>query len=60
MTIDKKLKITMTRHQICDLMLATAAVVQAAEGADNKWIKLHDELEQLLKDYDAVCASNKP
>lgn len=55
MTIDKHLKITMTRSQICDLMLAVTAVSQTAYTVQ-KWKTLHSELEQLLHDYDAVIA----
>lgn len=55
MKIDKHLKITMTRSQLCDLMLAVTAVSQTAHTVQ-KWKALHDELEQLLHDYDAVVA----
>lgn len=57
MTIDKHLKITMTRSQFCDLLLATRMVSQAAP-AQSKWKDLHDEMWKLLDDWDTVAANN--
>ena len=54
MTIDKKLKITMTRSQICDLMKACTACVSAIGSSDSKWEALHNELFEILREYDKI------
>ena len=56
MTIDKRLKITMTRKQICDLLQAcTACDLADSEGLPgNKWQQLHSELEEILFKYDEI------
>ena len=59
MTIDKHLKITMTRSQICDLMHACTACSIATAPHNDKWEALHDELLKLLSEYDEITAAGK-
>ena len=58
MKIDKHLKITMTRSQICDLLIAVEMVRQADPEA-SKWQTLRDELWELIENYDTVVAINE-
>ena len=58
MTIDKHLKITMTRSQICDLLIAVEMVRQAVP-TESKWHNLHDELWELLENRDTIVAINE-
>lgn len=54
MTIDKKLKITMTRKELCDLMLACSAVNAGNKYKAQKWQRLHDDLKQLIDRHDEI------
>ena len=54
MKIDKKLKITMTRSQICDLMKACTYLNIATGETEKKWKALHDELLEILNEYDHI------
>ena len=58
MKIDKHLKITMTRSQVCDLLIAVEALRQGMPK-ESKWHELHDELWKLLEDWDTVAAINE-
>lgn len=61
MKIDKYLKITMTRSQLCDLLKACTACDLAEPDAlpGNKWQQLHHELEEILYKYDEICFQRK-
>lgn len=56
MKIDKHLKITMTRKQLCDLLMACTACDLADPEAlpGNKWQQLHSELEEILYKHDEI------
>lgn len=54
MKIDKYLRITMTRSQICDLMKACTACATAVGPLDTKWEALHSELFDILREYDKL------
>lgn len=55
MKIDKKLKITMTRSQLCDLLKACYFLSFEVDVPDNKWEQLHNELETILYQFDEIC-----
>lgn len=55
MKIDRYGRITMTRHQLCKLILACSALEilgDACAGSANQWSRLHDELQDCLQQYD--------
>ena len=47
----EKMTITLTRIDVCDLMLATT-VIMLQEGMGNKWETLHDKLLEQLEQFD--------
>lgn len=55
MKIDKKLKITMTRSQLCDLLKACTTLSLEVDIPGNKWEQLHNELETILYQFDEIC-----
>ena len=62
MNIDKHLKITMTRWELCKLLLATDALAimgESCAGSATQWQALHDELHRVLEKYDDICYQRK-
>lgn len=59
MKIDKHLKITMTRSQLCDLLKACTFLSLEVDIPDNKWEQLHSELEFVLFQYDEIMKEKK-
>ena len=59
MTIDKHLKIRMTRSQLCDLLKACTALDLEEDSPGNKWEELHNELETILYQFDEICTTGK-
>lgn len=55
MKVDKYLRITMTRSQICDLMKACTACANAEGLSTSKWEVLHSELFDILGEYDKIA-----
>ena len=62
MTIDKRLKITMSRRELAKLLLATRALSimgESCAGSATEWNALHDELQEVLEEYDDICFQRK-
>ena len=58
MNIDKHLKITMSRWELCKLLLATDALTimgESCAGSASQWQALHDEIQRVLEKYDDIC-----
>ena len=53
---ERIVNVRITRHQLCDLLIACDAVYEAS-GAE-KWEHLHDELEQILNIFDEEVKHN--
>ena len=47
-----KTTISITRGELCDLLLATIAAQQASNDGGKKWIALHEKLHKQLEDLD--------
>ena len=57
MKIDKNLKITMSRRQLCKLILALDAIQIVSEscaGSAEGWKNIRDELQSILEQYDDI------
>lgn len=57
MKIDRYGRITMTRHQLCKLILACSALEilgDACAGSANQWSIMHDELQDCLLQFDEI------
>ena len=62
MTIDKRLKITMSRRELSKLLLATQALSimgESCAGSATEWTALHDEIQKVLEAYDDICFQRK-
>ena len=46
------MKVEMERHQLINCILACTAADQRASEGTKKWERLHDQLMQVLLDYD--------
>lgn len=51
-TNDMTITLKLTRHEVCDLLLACLCTSESAPGA-KKWDQLHDKLEEILDDFDS-------
>ena len=55
MKVDRYGRVTMTRRQLCKLMLACSALEvlgDACAGSASEWAELHDELKNVIAEYD--------
>ena len=48
-----KTTISITRGELCDLLLAILAAKYTAEDGGRKWINLHDKLQTQLEELDS-------
>lgn len=49
----KTVTVKMKRSDLCDLMLACTAIDDATDEYTTKWKKLHDQLKEILDDFDS-------
>ena len=50
---EKTVTVKMMRRDLCDLILACTAIDQATDENTTKWAKLHDQLKDILDDFDS-------
>lgn len=50
---DKTVTVKITRHELCDLILACTALNFGTDEKTTKWEKMHDKLKTILQDFDA-------
>lgn len=50
---EKTVTVKMKRHDLCELMLACTALDRATDKHTTKWAKLHDQLKEILDDFDS-------
>lgn len=51
-TNESKMKVTLTRKQVIDLMIALTSTEYEANDGGEKWNKLHEELKKQLEKFD--------
>ncbi len=50
-TNESVVTLKLKRIELCDLLMACWAADKVSEGAE-KWMTLHDKLDEILKDFD--------
>lgn len=50
---EKTMNITLSRIEVCDLLIACTTTKYSANDGGKKWAMLHDKLEQMLNEFDA-------
>lgn len=50
---EKTVTVKMKRIDLCNLMLACTALDDATDENTTKWAKLHDQLKEILDDFDS-------
>lgn len=50
---EKTVTVKMKRIDLCDLMLACTALDNATDENTTKWATLHDQLKEILDDFDS-------
>lgn len=49
----KTVTLKLTRHDVCDLLLACSALDKSTDENTKKWNELHDKLKDILDDFDS-------
>lgn len=49
----KTVTVKMKRIDLCDLLIACTALDDATDENTTKWAKLHDQLKEILDDFDS-------
>lgn len=63
MKVDRYGRVTMTRRQLCKLMLACSAIQvlgDACAGSASEWEELHEELKVVIAEYDTKLKGGEP
>lgn len=50
---EKTVTVKMKRIDLCNLMLACTVLDDATDENTTKWAKLHDQLKEILDDFDS-------
>lgn len=49
---EKTVTVKIKRIQLCDLLLACSVLDKASDKGTKKWRELHDQLKEILDDFD--------